>query len=255
MGRVFRALDLELDEEVALKVLHGAAGVLSSASREQLRREVKATRRVVSPHVVRTYGHGIAAGGHTGHGGRAGAGGATLSTGCAAACDDGGWCDPVFGWCVYEWARWRVPSWKGSGLPNEPTYTVKNGTVADSVTGLVWQRAVDDAACQGGPTCRWYDAHAYCRDLRLDGGGWRLPSVIELLTIVDYGAVNASMVLIDEAAFPGTPRETFWSSTCVPGPCSVTSPAEEVAASFVDFYGGLVADTGSASAHRVRCVR
>ncbi len=59
MGRVFRAFDLELDEEVALKVLHDSVGALPEQLREQLRREVKATRRIVSPHVVRIYECGM----------------------------------------------------------------------------------------------------------------------------------------------------------------------------------------------------
>ncbi len=58
MGRVYRAFDHELDEEVALKILHVGGGIPAQL-REQLRREVKATRRVVSPHVVRIYECGI----------------------------------------------------------------------------------------------------------------------------------------------------------------------------------------------------
>ncbi len=59
MGRVFRAFDLELDEEVALKILHSSIGTLPIHQREQLRCEVKAMRRIVSPHVVRTYECGM----------------------------------------------------------------------------------------------------------------------------------------------------------------------------------------------------
>lgn len=58
MGQVFRAFDLELDETVALKVLHASAGGSSSTLRDQLRREVKATRRISSPHVIRVYESG-----------------------------------------------------------------------------------------------------------------------------------------------------------------------------------------------------
>jgi hypothetical protein len=40
--------------------------------------------------------------------------------------------------------------------------------------------------------------------------GWRLPTVNELLTIVDYHAASPA---IDSTAFPLTPSEFFWTST------------------------------------------
>lgn len=59
MGHVYRAIDLELDELIALKVLHSAIGSASGSLREQLRREVKAARRIQSPHAVRIYEIGV----------------------------------------------------------------------------------------------------------------------------------------------------------------------------------------------------
>jgi hypothetical protein len=195
----------------------------------------------------------------------AGAGGALTSTGgaggvallgCDAPCGADGWCDEVFGWCVYEWPRWPMPSWKGSGLPHEPTYTIAGGAVHDSVTGLVWQRAIDPGPCNGGPTCRWHEAHAYCRDLALDGGGWRLPSMIELYSLVRFGDNGVAAVMIDADAFPGTPPDSFWSATCADGSCTVKTPADEAAALAVDFFRGRVLGaSGSSDAKRVRCVR
>src|SRR5947208_17008705 len=51
MGAVYRVLDRELDEEVALKVLYTATG----EALERFRREVKLARRVTHPNVARTY--------------------------------------------------------------------------------------------------------------------------------------------------------------------------------------------------------
>src|ERR1041385_4882653 len=58
-------------------------------------------------------------------------------------------------------------------------YTISNGTVYDSLTKLTWQQAVASGS---------YDlsqAVNYCSGLTLAGGGWRVPKVSELLTIVD----------------------------------------------------------------------
>lgn len=61
MGAVFRVLDRELREEIALKVLHaeleGTPGAL-----ERFRREVKLARRVTHPNVARTFDLGSHAG-------------------------------------------------------------------------------------------------------------------------------------------------------------------------------------------------
>src|SRR5262245_8525426 len=52
MGRVYEALDTELDERVALKVLRAG---LSDEALERFRREVKLTRRIVHKNVARMF--------------------------------------------------------------------------------------------------------------------------------------------------------------------------------------------------------
>ena len=77
----------------------------------------------------------------------------------------------------------------GSYYPDStPIYTASNGTVADAITGLVWQ----DPVASGGLLS---DAVAYCAGLSLGGmTGWRLPSRLELVTIQDYGRDRATPV-------------------------------------------------------------
>ena len=73
-------------------------------------------------------------------------------------------------------------------------------------TGLVWQRAVPDE------TFTWDLAGTYCAQLRLGNQpGWRLPSMPELLTLVNESAPTAPA--IDTNAFPQTPAEGFWSGS------------------------------------------
>jgi serine/threonine-protein kinase len=60
MGAVYRALDRELDEEVAVKVLEAAGE--GTPGEQQLRREIKLARTITHPNVVRAYDFGEAEG-------------------------------------------------------------------------------------------------------------------------------------------------------------------------------------------------
>ncbi|HEV7499068.1 MAG TPA: protein kinase [Vicinamibacteria bacterium] len=60
MGSVYRALDRELDEEVALKVLEADGG--DASAEQQLRREIKLARTITHSNVIRAYDFGEADG-------------------------------------------------------------------------------------------------------------------------------------------------------------------------------------------------
>jgi hypothetical protein len=80
-------------------------------------------------------------------------------------------------------------------------YEMTADTVTDRKTGLTWQRMVDTTAK--------YDLEAakgYCEQLTLSGGGWRVPALKELLTLVDPTRVKPA---IDPTAFPSTPSDLF----------------------------------------------
>ncbi len=53
----------------------------------------------------------------------------------------------------------------------------------------------------------WTSAVAYCSALNLDGASWRVPTVGELLTLVEFSA--GPTVMIDSSFFPGTPSDVF----------------------------------------------
>jgi len=121
----------------------------------------------------------------------------------------------------------------------DPGPTVIVTSVFDKTTKLEWQRG-------SGPTLNWYDAWEYCDDLNLRNKfDWRLPSVLELQSIVDYGSSNPA---IDTATFP-EPQPRYWSST--------TAASNPLVARWVGFsdgsYGG--ATKASSSLNNVRCVR
>jgi hypothetical protein len=119
--------------------------------------------------------------------------------------------------------------------------------VTDLGTGLVWQRNAGDA------TFTFDDAQTHCATLVLEGGGWRVPSVKELQTLVHDAKVQGPF--IDTEAFTGTPagRALFWTSS--------PSASEATAAWFVNFGTGeadhvaLVTGEVKAEPNFVRCVR
>ena len=122
-------------------------------------------------------------------------------------------------------------------------YQTTSATVYDTKTRLTWQRP---AALS--PTATWADAKTFCSlvvGTLVGGTGWRLPTLKELLTIVDYSQATAP--IIDQSAFPGTPSERFWSSSPLAGSSS--------SAWSVYFYSGCPYQSAVSNLNYVRCVR
>lgn len=118
-------------------------------------------------------------------------------------------------------------------------YTHEDGIVRDNATDLTWRSEVED------DTYTQADAIARCQDSTEAGGGWRLPTVKELLTLVDTTVASPS---IDGLAFPSTPAELFWTTT----PHALTGDSMGWT---VDFqYGGAQA-RDAVVPFRARCVR
>ena len=93
-----------------------------------------------------------------------------------------------------------------------------HGTVQDTKTGLIWQQTVTSTSA----AYNWAGAKTYCASTAvstsLGGTGWRLPTLKELQTIVDY--TQATAPIIDSTAFPSTPASGFWSSSPLAGSSS-----------------------------------
>ncbi len=164
-------------------------------------------------------------------------------------CDTGsasGWCycaDPA-------WAEWPMPNSSvdvANGAPNAESYTNNgDGTVTDNVTGLMWQRATP-----AGELTQT-QAISSCTSLNLAGhNDWRLPSTIELLSIVDY---TQSQPAIDGVIFPSTPPQVFVAATPVAS-ASASFGSSMCSVWVVSFNDGSTDCISATGAGYVRCVR
>jgi hypothetical protein len=136
-----------------------------------------------------------------------------------------------------DFARWTMPNFT-SGLPNAASYTPGPETVADNVSGLIWQRTP-------APNMSQTAAEAYCDGLLLGGAcDWRLPQRIELISIADY---TRSDPTIDAAVFLETTSTPYWSAT--------PDRNDSQRAWYVSFLNGIIDTTVRTDAYGVRCVR
>lgn len=137
-----------------------------------------------------------------------------------------------------------MPNAAGAGLPNQRSYEISDETVTDQVTGLVWQRQVPPR----GYT--WPAAREACQDLVLAGhDDWRLPSRVELVSLIDNERTEPA---IDLEAFPFVPgnrplSDWYWTSTP-----AATDPTK---AWYVYFYFGYPDTDVQSSDFPARCVR
>ncbi len=160
--------------------------------------------------------------------------------------------DASFAWYIYfengfsnfidHTARYRTRCVRGGPVAAvEPPsrYRAADGTVLDTVTGLTWQQAVDPTAARP-----WTEARAHCAALALAGGGWRLPTMKELQSLVDDARSNPA---IDPTVFPDTPLDPFWTASTV-----TATPGSSWRVSFVH---GYTYDSRQDNPYLTRCVR
>ncbi len=183
--------------------------------------------------------------GGSGNAGNAGGAGNAGNTGGSGGAGNAGNTGGTGGVCVplgsmpdrAGFALWPMPA---PGGANAPSYTQNaDGTLTDDVTGLLWEQWAD-----GGEYTQ-AEAASYCQALTIgDCAEWRLPTKLELLSIVDYTRVNPA---IDVMAFVGTENDFYWSST--------PSAGSPDFAWYVSFAEGNTANGSTSEPHRVRCVR
>jgi len=124
-------------------------------------------------------------------------------------------------------------------------FSRSGGVVKDSVTQLEWQ---DDYSDNGGSIkdSKWSEALIYCDELVLDSkSDWRLPSLNELGSIVDYSESNPAISPI----FKNVTYYSYWSST--------TDVSDSSNVWNINFDFGYDNNWGSKTSYKlyVRCVR
>lgn len=130
----------------------------------------------------------------------------------------------------------------------------QDATIRDQYTHLEWERFPGQMPDGGGAVSVGDQASMLVRCTSL-GAGWRLPTVKELLTIVDedphrlYDDGGIAYRWIDRYAFPTAAPAGYWSSSRVTG-----SPADGKGWA-VDFSSGRPTSEEPASSLHARCVR
>lgn len=120
----------------------------------------------------------------------------------------------------------------------ERSYAYENFTLIDGATGLEWQ----DTAVS---SMNWEDAQEHCLTLFMNyESDWRLPSMQELLTIVDYSETDPTTA---DNIFHDSSSAYFWTST--------SSEYNSSRAWFISFQTGFSGTYDKTGTWPARCVR
>jgi hypothetical protein len=120
-----------------------------------------------------------------------------------------------------------------------------NAAVRDNNTGLVWEQSPSTMAM-------WTDARTQCLEKSVGGTrGWRLPSVVELASLIDPSLIipSSGVPPIVPGVFTGVQSATYWSATAnadLPGSTSRL---------LLNFDDGTVSPTTKSSNANFWCVR
>ncbi len=130
-----------------------------------------------------------------------------------------------------RWATFRMPNYvprdASAPVDNAPmTYTVVSGEgVSDTLTGLVWRFPMPE----NSTNLTYQEAVARCES------PWRLPSRIELVTLLDLAQPGAKVAPVFQSPAPGIAQGVHWTLSEV-RPFAIESASRWV----VDFGEGGV---------------
>jgi hypothetical protein len=129
-----------------------------------------------------------------------------------------------------------MPNAYSAGLPNRASYTANaDGTVTDNVTGFTWEGTPDASTFTNA------GAATYCSG-KTPLGTWRLPSRLELVSILD--ATVARPAPLSDAVFKDMAAGPYW-----------TSRVQNGLASFVNFINGFTDEKDAGGLYHARCIR
>lgn len=97
-----------------------------------------------------------------------------------------------------------------AGVDAPSTRFVANGdgTITDNLTGLMWLQNLSTT------TCTWTDAISYCEGLTTGSyTDWRLPTVNELETLINYGQDELYTWLNEQGFVNAQSSSYYWSAT------------------------------------------
>jgi hypothetical protein len=98
-------------------------------------------------------------------------------------------------------------------------YTSATGTVYDTKTKLTWaQPASPTQSYTWGAASAAGTAQNYCATLNQGGTGWRMPTIGELVTLIDWSQAGAATGEIDPTFFPNAPMSSWSSTSMAPSP-------------------------------------
>ncbi len=144
-----------------------------------------------------------------------------------------------------DWRRQTTaasPPWY-QVLPGNQRFelVMNNEAVLDRETGLVWERDTSN------DWYTWYEALDHCYSAYIGGrGGWRLPTIAELSTLVDRTQTEPALPV--GHLLTNVQSSNYWSST--------TDANYTNCAWRVDFgYGGACGNLYKANSYYVRAVR
>jgi hypothetical protein len=142
-------------------------------------------------------------------------------------------------------------------VPTRDNTNTDNYITKDNKTNLIWKTCSEGLIPSVGEpiSCvgiaiyyTWEDAKTICTKLNAGNGyannkSWRLPSVEELSTLIDYGRENPA---IDTTYFPNTRSSNYWSSSTYIG--------NAYSAWYVSNNTGVVDTSNKSDELYVRCV-
>ncbi len=142
-------------------------------------------------------------------------------------------------------------------LPNPMSYAAQSvgGTVVDHETGLVWEAS-------GRPALNYEEAATYCQQLQTSSLSWRVPTRIELASLIDWTHVptlDVDAFAYDPDSGTGRAMGSYWTSSLAAPPPGGVVPAEASTwfwwhwtVSFAT--GAVVQQMSDGGADSVRCV-